>query len=41
MLSLHFREFDAPELWEANASLSLDAGQTESIAKKVSVFFAN
>ena len=41
MLSLIFREFSGPELWDAKVGLRLDAGQTEQVAKKVSEFFAN
>ncbi|WP_316367281.1 DUF6228 family protein [Candidatus Thiodiazotropha sp. CDECU1] len=40
-LSISFAEFDAPEEWSAKVCLLLDSGQTESIAKKVRVFFEN
>ena len=40
-LSMSFREVDASEEWGAKVCLFVDSGQTENIAKKVSVFFAN
>ncbi len=40
-LSIALKEIDGPELWEATVSLGIEAGQTESIAKKVETFFAN
>ena len=40
-LSIILKEIDGPELWDATVSLGVEAGQTETIAKKVEVFFAN
>lgn len=40
-LNIKISEFDGPEVWNLDVSMSLDASQTESIAKSVGAFFAS
>ena len=41
MLSLSFKEYDGPELWESKVNIGIDSGQLDSVEKKVKEFFEN